>query len=72
MVKRQDVVNEVCYLANRGIGVDADGYFGTQCADEIVYLIMKYFKILLEGNAIVFMLSTMLMMTLIQKLEIFS
>lgn len=55
MVKRQDVVNEVCYLANRGIGVDADGYFGTQCADEIVYLIMKYFKILLEGNAIDFL-----------------
>ena len=55
MVKRQDVVNEVCYLANRGIGVDADGYFGTQCADEIVYLIMKYFKILLEGNALDFL-----------------
>ena len=43
MVKAIDVVNEVCYLANRGIGVDADGYFGSQCADEIVYLIMKYF-----------------------------
>ena len=55
MVKRQEVVNEVCYLANRGIGVDADGYFGSQCADEIVYLIMKYFKILLEGNAIDFL-----------------
>ena len=55
MVKRQDVVNEACYLANRGIGVDADGYFGSQCADEIVYLIMKYFKILLEGNAIDFL-----------------
>ena len=55
MVKAIDVVNEVCYLANRGIGVDADGYFGSQCADEIVYLIMKYFKILLEGNAIDFL-----------------
>lgn len=55
MVKASEVVNEVCYLANRGIGVDADGYFGTQCADEIVYLIMKYFKILLEGNAIDFL-----------------
>ena len=24
MVKRQDVVNEACYLANRGIGVNPD------------------------------------------------
>ena len=55
MVKAIDVVNEVCYLANRGIGVDADGYFGTQCADEIVYLIKKYFKIHLGGNAIDFL-----------------
>lgn len=55
MVKAIDVVNEVCYLANRGIGVDADGVWGTQCADEIVYLIKKYFKIHLGGNAIDFL-----------------
>lgn len=55
MVKAIDVVNEACYLANRGIGVDADGVWGSQCADEIVYLIKKYFKIHLGGNAIDFL-----------------
>lgn len=55
MVKRQDVVNEVCYLANRGIGVDADGAFGTQCADLPNYISINYFGKRLGGNAINFL-----------------
>lgn len=55
MVKRQDVVNEACYLANRGIGVDADGAFGTQCADLPNYISINYFGKRLGGNAINFL-----------------
>lgn len=55
MVKRQEVVNEVCYLANRGIGVDADGAFGTQCADLPNYISINYFGKRLGGNAINFL-----------------
>ena len=55
MVKAIDVVNEVCYLANRGIGVDADGAFGTQCADLPNYISINYFGKRLGGNAINFL-----------------
>lgn len=55
MVKAIDVVNEVCYLANRGIGVDADGSFGTQCADLPNYISINYFGKRLGGNAINFL-----------------
>lgn len=52
MVKRQDVVNEVCYLANRGIGVNPDFLYGCQCVDLINHIMIKFFKIRLWGNAI--------------------
>ena len=52
MVKRQDVVNEVCYLANRGIGVNPDFIYGSQCVDLINHIMIKFFKIRLWGNAI--------------------
>lgn len=52
MVKRQDVVNEVCYLANRGIGVNPDLIYGSQCVDLINHIMIKFFKIRLWGNAI--------------------
>ena len=52
MVKRQDVVNEACYLANRGIGVNPDLLYGSQCVDLINHIMIKFFKIRLWGNAI--------------------
>lgn len=52
MVKRQDVVNEVCYLANRGIGVNPDFLYGSQCVDLINHIMIKFFKVRLWGNAI--------------------
>ena len=52
MVTRKQVVDDCKNLANRGTGVDADKYAGMQCADLIVYLGLKYFKIRLWGNAI--------------------
>ena len=52
MVKRQDVVNEACYLANRGIGVNPDFLYGSQCVDLINHIMIKFFKIRLWGNAI--------------------
>lgn len=52
MVKRQDVVNEACYLANRGIGVNPDFIYGSQCVDLINHIMIKFFKIRLWGNAI--------------------
>lgn len=52
MVKAIDVVNEVCYLANRGIGVNPDFLYGSQCVDLINHIMIKFFKIRLWGNAI--------------------
>ena len=52
MVKAIDVVNEVCYLANRGIGVNPDLLYGSQCVDLINHIMIKFFKIRLWGNAI--------------------
>lgn len=47
-----EVVNEVCYLANRGIGVNPDFIYGSQCVDLINHIMIKFFKIRLWGNAI--------------------
>ena len=52
MVKAIDVVNEACYLANRGIGVNPDLLYGSQCVDLINHIMIKFFKIRLWGNAI--------------------
>lgn len=52
MVKAIDVINEVCYLANRGIGVNPDFLYGSQCVDLINHIMIKFFKIRLWGNAI--------------------
>lgn len=52
MVTRKQVVDDCKNLANQGIGVNPDGYAGMQCADLIVYIGLKYFKIRLWGNAI--------------------
>lgn len=52
MVKAIDVVNEACYLANRGIGVNPDFLYGSQCVDLINHIMIKFFKIRLWGNAI--------------------
>ena len=52
MVRTKDIVNEVCRLADLGIGVDQDGVYGTQCVDEPNYLSVKYFGKQLWGNAI--------------------
>ena len=52
MVTRYEVINDAKYLANNGIGEDADGWYGSQCVDLINYLLKKYFGIALPGNAI--------------------
>lgn len=55
MTTRKELVEKVRYLANRGIGVDADGYFGTQCADLPNYYCIHDFGKRLGGNAINFL-----------------
>lgn len=52
MVKAVDIVNEVKYLADNGLGVDQDGVFGFQCVDLPNYLSVKFFNRALWGNAI--------------------
>ena len=55
MTTRQELVDKVRNLANRGIGVDADGAFGTQCADLPNYYSIHDFGKRLSGNAIDFL-----------------
>ena len=55
MANATDVINEFKSLANKGVGVDADGQYGTQCADLAVYIMLKYCNIRLYGNAIDFL-----------------
>lgn len=52
MTTASEVVNYARNLANRGIGVDADGAFGTQCVDLPNYISYHYFGKWLGGNAI--------------------
>ncbi|MGT2923892.1 CHAP domain-containing protein [Streptococcus caviae] len=52
MVKRSDVVNWAKDLANRGVGVDYDGQYGTQCVDLVNWVFGKFFGRPLSGNAI--------------------
>ncbi|PEY45589.1 cell wall hydrolase, partial [Bacillus thuringiensis] len=33
MATKSEVISWVCSLADRGIGVDADGAYGMQCVD---------------------------------------
>ena len=47
-----EVVNYAKNLANRGIGVNADGVYGTQCVDLPNYISSHYFGKWLWGNAI--------------------
>ena len=47
-----EVVNYAKSLANRGIGVNADGVYGTQCVDLPNYISYHYFGKWLWGNAI--------------------
>lgn len=47
-----EVVNYARNLANRGIGVDSDGVYGTQCVDLPNYISYHFFGKWLWGNAI--------------------
>lgn len=47
-----EVVNYAKSLANRGIGVDVDGKYGTQCVDLPNYISYHFFGKWLGGNAI--------------------
>ena len=47
-----EVINYARSLANRGIGVDVDGKYGTQCVDLPNYISYHYFGKWLGGNAI--------------------
>ena len=47
-----EVVNYARSLANQGIGVNADGVYGTQCVDLPNYISYHYFGKWLWGNAI--------------------
>ena len=55
MTTRKELVEKVRYLANRGIGVDADGYYGMQCADLPNFYCINDFGKRLGGNAIDFL-----------------
>lgn len=52
MTTATEIVNFAKSLANRGIGVDADGVHGTQCVDLPNYISYHYFGKWLWGNAI--------------------
>lgn len=52
MVLAREVVEYFRYLANNRIGIDNDGMFGWQCADEPAYVASHYFGKSLYGNAI--------------------
>lgn len=52
MTTVKQVVDFAKDLANRGVGVDFDGYYGTQCADLPNWITSKYFGKTLWGNAI--------------------
>lgn len=46
------IVSFASDLANRGVGVDIDGSYGTQCVDLSNWITTKYFGKWLSGNAI--------------------
>ena len=52
MATKKDVINFAIDLANRGVGIDADGVYGTQCVDLPNYLSINFFGNTLWGNAI--------------------
>ncbi|HEM3612107.1 TPA: CHAP domain-containing protein [Streptococcus suis] len=52
MTTANDVVNFVTDLANRGQGVDYDGWYGNQCVDLPNWICGKFFGKSLWGNAI--------------------
>ena len=47
-----EVINVAKDLANRGVGVDKDGVYGTQCVDLPAYIVKRFFGKDLWGNAI--------------------
>jgi hypothetical protein len=52
MTRKIDVINWAKSLADRGIGWDADGVYGTQCVDLTNGIATKFFNKPLWGNAI--------------------
>ena len=52
MATARGVLDFIVSLAKMGQGVDADGYYGTQCADLPNYISYHYFGKWLQGNAI--------------------
>jgi CHAP domain./Bacterial SH3 domain. len=52
MATKKDVINYAIDLASRGVGVDADGVYGTQCVDLPNFLSINFFGKTLWGNAI--------------------
>lgn len=52
MATVNEVVNWAKDLANRGTGVDFDGYYGTQCVDLPNWILGKFFGKSIWGNAI--------------------
>ncbi|OFI49516.1 cell wall hydrolase [Floricoccus tropicus] len=52
MTKKNEVINYACDLANKGVGVDADGVYGTQCVDLPNWICTQFFGVALWGNAI--------------------
>lgn len=51
MTTRQETIQFIIDLANSGMGVDKDGFAGTQCADLLTYPAKTFFGIDLWGNA---------------------
>lgn len=52
MATKSEVISWVCSLADRGIGVDADGAYGMQCVDLPNMVAQKFFGRSMWGNGI--------------------
>lgn len=52
MATRAEVINWARSLANRGVGVDADGVYGMQCVDLPNMIAQKFFGRSMYGNGI--------------------
>ena len=52
MATKAEVINWARSIADRGIGVDADGAFGAQCVDLPNMIAQKFFGRSMRGNGI--------------------
>ena len=49
MTTRQETIQFIIDLANSGMGVDKDGFSGTQCADLLTYPAKTFYGVMLPN-----------------------